>query len=71
MVFLLVSPITMYLWNGRKVEDEIKNCSLSIIKAFLQENQPDRLVNEPSYMTLKRFSETTKIRLEWQGYESQ
>jgi len=28
-------------------------------------------VNEPSYLTFKKFSQSPKIRLEFQGYESQ
>jgi hypothetical protein len=37
-VYLLVSPVTIYLWTGSEVTDEIRNSSLSIVKGFYQEH---------------------------------
>ena len=36
-IYLLTSPVTVFLWQGNEVLDEIKNFSLSVIKAFYQE----------------------------------
>ena len=64
-VYLIASPITVFLWQGEEVSQEILHSSLSIIKAFFQEKQPERLENEPSYIQFKKFSQSPKIRLEF------
>jgi len=33
-VYLIASPVTVFLWQGEEVPDEIHHSSLSIIKAF-------------------------------------
>jgi hypothetical protein len=33
-LYLLVTPITVYMWIGLKVVEEIKSSSLSVLKAF-------------------------------------
>lgn len=44
---------------------------MSIIKAFYQEHQPEKLTLEPSYISGLNFGQCPKIRLEYQGFESQ
>ena len=69
-IYLLVTPVTVFMWLGKEINEEVRNGSLSIIKAFFQDKMPEKLDFQPSYITSKRFSETIKIRLEFQGYES-
>lgn len=69
-IYLLVSPIMLYLWLGDEVEDDVRAGQLNLIDAFFQIKNLDLFQSQPSYKTKKKFSETMKIRLEQQGYES-
>lgn len=33
-VYLLVTPVTVYMWLGNEIDEEVRNGSMSIIKAF-------------------------------------
>jgi hypothetical protein len=41
-VYLLVSPVTFYLWLGKEIEEDVRVGALSIIKAFCKVNMPER-----------------------------
>lgn len=49
-VYILATPVTLFLWLGNEIEPEVRDGALQIIKAFYQEKQPDRLQFEPSYI---------------------
>ena len=60
----------LYLWLGDEVEDDVRAGQLNLIDAFFKNKNLDLFQSQPSYKTKKKFSETMKIRLEQQGYES-
>ena len=70
-IYLLVTSVTIFLWLGDEVNQEVKSGSLQIIKAFFQEKMLDKMEFTPSYQVKRKFSDTIKIRFEFQGYESQ
>ena len=41
-VYLLYTPVSIYLWLGNEIDEDVRTGALSIIKAFLQEKIPDK-----------------------------
>jgi hypothetical protein len=33
-IYLLVTPVTVFMWLGKEIDEDVRNGSLSIIKAF-------------------------------------
>lgn len=42
-IYLLVTPVTVFMWLGKEIDEEVRNGSLSIIKAFFQDKMPEKL----------------------------
>jgi hypothetical protein len=38
----LYTPVSIYLWLGNEIDEDVRTGALSIIKAFLQEKIPDK-----------------------------
>ncbi len=74
-LYLIQSPICIYLWLGQQVEPQKKKSSLRILQNFCKHILDDPLMYRPGYhfKTLEKQEQnilTVRLRIEYEGYES-
>ena len=72
-IYLIQTPVRLYIWLGSELDSMKKSASLSILHSFSKHVLDESLHYRPGY----HFSDGTKqnlltmrLRIEYQGYES-
>ena len=70
-MYIISTPITIYLWLGKELEQNKILGSLRVLKAFTQGMLSEKLEYMPGYyQNMGQNIQCLRLRIEMQGYES-
>ena len=74
-MYLIQSPVSLYLWLGQEVDNRLKHGSLRIMSSFMINLLHENFQYKPGYsqgvdIEKEQNILTMRLRIEYQGYES-